>query len=153
MTNEEKAALVSEVSTAVAASLATQLDAFKADLQAAKETAQNTAKSEATAAVTAAVESLKTEIATLTSAVNAERDAERQTLVQFLAQNNRTPFTQAELEAMPLPQLQKLSDMVDPTPTFFGARGGPRTSQNTAEEEFIEPTPYFKKVDASTTTA
>lgn len=153
MTNEEKVSLISEVVSAVSGQIATQLAAFKAEVDAAKTAAQNTATEVVNAAVSGintAVAGIKDQITAINTSVNEARDTERQELVQFLSTNSRTAFTQAELEAMPLPTLQKLNDTVGGSPTYYGARGGPRSAaSNTSESEFAEPLPYFKKPEAA----
>lgn len=141
MTNEEKASLVSEVAQAVAGQFTALVEGLKSEINAVKTAATNSAKE----AVEAVVNPLKEQVASLSTAVNAERDSERQNLVAFLSKDQRTAFTQAELEAMTLNQLQKLHETIAPEATYFGGRGGPRAVNTEPEAEFAPPVPYFVK--------
>lgn len=79
-----------------------------------------------------------------TRAAIAERERERQSLVAKLAGNYRVPFTQADLEAKPIEELRKLSEMVGVADNY-ASRGGPRGATSKEDKAFMEPVPYTTK--------
>lgn len=145
MQENEKKELVQELTAAFTALLKPVTDKVDAVANTAKETAESV--------VNGAIGEFKTALTALTAkvdaavaAVNAERDRERQELVTQLAANDKSGFTAAELEAMPLEQIRKIAALAKIEVANYAARGGPRAhAGGQSEPEYVEPVPYFQK--------
>jgi len=118
-----------------------------------KDGAEGAAGKDAKGAQPTAVEALVTlvkeqaekidKLEKITKPVVDEMERERQSLVTELTANKAVPFDQAELEAKPLVELQKLHAMS--RGENYAGRGGPRVAENVASEQFAEPVSYFEQ--------
>lgn len=144
MEAKEKAEIVDELTT----NLKGQIEDMLKPLTEQVASVANAASEAAKTAAEAVVAPLTEKVEALAGVVNAERDAERRDLVAKLSTNNRTPFTEAELEAKPLEELRKIAQIAAvPVAANYMGRGAPRVvATNTDGEDvvqFAEPVPYF----------
>lgn len=147
MTEAEKAAaaetarIANEKATEKAAAEKAEL-ATNTAKQADEIVALKAALNKATETITEMAAAVK-ELKDVAAPAVAEREALRQDLVTKLAGNKACAFDRAELETMPLAQLQKINAMA--TGTNYAVRGVPagQASNEEAEPEYMETTPYF----------
>lgn len=106
------------------------------------ETAENSEEADIPEAVQNKLDRLESEV----EALSAERREEKEGLVSTLAENERCPFGEDELEDFELDRLKGLAQMAKVR--NYGGRGGPRTSENSdGTPDFMEPVPYYAEND------
>lgn len=78
-----------------------------------------------------------------------EGQRERRAMISHLAQNERCPFGEDELEGKPTEEIRKLYSMS--RGVSYAPRGGPKVQahQQGAEAAFVDPTPYYANQESS----
>lgn len=77
-----------------------------------------------------------------------EGKRERKSMISHLAQNERCPFEEEELEGKTTDELRKLYSMS--RGVSYAPKGGPkRTAHQEAEDAFMDPTPYYATQEGS----
>ncbi|MFP3947161.1 MAG: hypothetical protein ACLFWG_00390, partial [Longimicrobiales bacterium] len=77
-----------------------------------------------------------------------EGQRERKSMISHLAQNERCPFEEEDLEGKPTEELRKLYSMS--RGVSYAPKGGPKVqAHQEAEDAFMDPTPYYATQESS----